>query len=106
MLTPEAAPGVGAPTLRRTASAASALPSPAYARTADDVEDGDAEAASARSAPAQDMSAAIAALLLPVYVPRAILSTGSGLCVVARRVRRALPGSRPCLRCRMMLRRR
>lgn len=58
----------------------------------DDVEAASAQGAGgsgecgAECAPAggDGLASALSSLLLPVYLPRAILSTGSGLCLVAR----------------------
>ena len=53
----------------------------------EDVEAGPSGRDSPRGAPAEggeDLSAVCGALLLTVYLPRAILSFGSGLCLVVR----------------------
>ena len=54
-----------------------------------------ADAEDAAPPRSDDMSSALGALLLPVYLPRAVLSAGSGLCVVVRRVVCAGAPARP-----------
>ena len=79
MLTPEAGtPGRSA--VRRSVAVSGAPSDAAF-----DVEAASGSA-SPRGAPAdgEDLGAVCGALLLTVYLPRAILSTGSGLTLVAR----------------------
>ena len=90
MLLAEAAPlsgsggTPGGSTYFRRSSSTGAVLDGSHAADAD--VEAAADADDAAPPPSDNMASALGALLLPVYIPRAVLSAGSGLCVVVRRV--------------------